>query len=70
MGETQWGMVTAICAKRRLVTQPANNDKFPFGHKPGPAVGREQTCVKGGRRFISYWHPVLLNLNLPQTVLI
>ena len=42
-GETQRGMVTGICANRGVVTQPANSDQFPFGHKIDPAVG----CCKG-----------------------
>lgn len=59
----------AICANPGLVTQPANNDKLPFGHKPDPAVGCEPANVEEGRRFVSYWHRVLLNFDLPQIVL-
>lgn len=64
----EWWQVYVPWTVGHPPSQPTTS--FPVGRKPGPAAGREQACVNGGRRFISYWHRVLLNLDLPQTVLI
>lgn len=59
----------AICANPGLVTQPANNDKLPFGHKPDPAVGCEQPVWRKGEVLFptgieSFWTLIFLKLSL------